>query len=91
MAATSAFKFVNPDAVAFRVMRELPDLEGMPDDLRDLVESCLEKEPGRTTPTTQILAGQTADLLGRALSAEAAEAVPPSGAGRGDLPLPGRR
>ncbi|MFH8737180.1 serine/threonine-protein kinase [Streptomyces sp. NPDC017964] len=53
-----------PDAVAFRVMRERPDLGGIPNELRGLVELCLEKEPVRR-PTAQILAEQTTDLLSR--------------------------
>ncbi|MFC7909621.1 serine/threonine-protein kinase [Streptomyces nigra] len=34
-----------PDAVAFRVMSEDPDLEGVPDDLREIVERALAKDP----------------------------------------------
>ncbi|WP_406423637.1 serine/threonine protein kinase [Streptomyces sp. NBC_01589] len=53
-----------PDVVAFRVMREQPDLIGVPDDLRDLIASCLAKEPEQR-PTASILADTTAELLGR--------------------------
>ncbi|MCX4582469.1 serine/threonine-protein kinase [Streptomyces sp. NBC_01481] len=65
-AATGRLPFGSgaPDVVAFRVMREQPDLNCVPDDLRGLVEACLAKEPGKR-PTAETLAEKTADLLGR--------------------------
>ncbi|MFI6967117.1 serine/threonine-protein kinase [Streptomyces sp. NPDC050255] len=53
-----------PDAVAFRVMRERPDLTGVPRDLRDLIASCLSKDPEQR-PTAGVLADTTAELLGQ--------------------------
>ncbi|MFG3480106.1 serine/threonine-protein kinase [Streptomyces sp. NPDC047980] len=52
------------DAVAFRVMREQPNLEGAPDDLRELLESCMAKDP-QERPTAATLAERTTELLGR--------------------------
>ncbi|MFE1285307.1 serine/threonine-protein kinase [Streptomyces sp. NPDC058751] len=65
-AATGRLPFGSgaPDAVAFRVMREQPDLEGMPEELRGIVEACLVKDPGER-PAADTLAEETADLLGR--------------------------
>ncbi|WP_281154656.1 serine/threonine-protein kinase [Streptomyces sp. HYC2] len=65
-AATGRLPFGSgaPDVVAFRVMREQPDLEGVPEELRGIVEACLVKDPGER-PTAGTLAEETADLLGR--------------------------
>lgn len=50
------------DAVAFRVLSAEPDLDGMGDDLRQLVERALSKEPsGR--PTAPELAQECGELL----------------------------
>ncbi|MFF1404988.1 hypothetical protein [Streptomyces sp. NPDC058294] len=58
------------DVVAFRVLSAEPDLNGVPDDLRPLVEQSLSKEPsGRPTAielaqtSTELLASQTTTVL----------------------------
>ncbi|MFF7264658.1 serine/threonine-protein kinase [Streptomyces sp. NPDC008159] len=65
-AATGRLPFGSgaPDVVAFRVMREQPDLDGVPEELRGIVEACLVKHPGQR-PTADSVAEETADLLGR--------------------------
>ncbi|WP_269846187.1 serine/threonine-protein kinase [Streptomyces carminius] len=63
-AATGRLPFGSgaPDAVAFRVMREQPNLEGLPEELRGVIEPCLAKEP-EERPAAITLAEKTADLL----------------------------
>ncbi|MER5926151.1 serine/threonine-protein kinase [Streptomyces mirabilis] len=48
-AATGVSPFVGANAVetAFRVIREDPDLTGLPEEIASLVEPCLQKEPER--------------------------------------------
>ncbi|MDQ1033544.1 serine/threonine protein kinase [Streptomyces umbrinus] len=59
-----------PDAVAFRVLSAAPDLDGIPDDLRSLVEQALSKEPSDrpaaaelSDTCTQLLAAQATTVL----------------------------
>ncbi|MFJ8199965.1 PQQ-binding-like beta-propeller repeat protein [Streptomyces sp. NPDC096152] len=41
----------NPVETVFMLLREGPDLEGLPDELRTLIESCMQMEaPGRPSP-----------------------------------------
>lgn len=53
-----------PDVVAFRVMSGEPELSGVPEELRGLVESCMSKSTGGR-PTADSVAEHTAELLGR--------------------------
>lgn len=52
-AATGVSPFVGANAVetAFRVIREDPDLTGLPEEIASLVEPCLQKEPERYRST----------------------------------------
>ncbi|WP_405473951.1 serine/threonine protein kinase [Streptomyces canus] len=63
-AATSRLPFGGgaADAVAFRVMQAEPDLDGLPTDLRRLVEEALSKEPSER-PSAAELAGECTELL----------------------------
>ncbi|MDX5565801.1 serine/threonine-protein kinase [Streptomyces sp. ID05-04B] len=64
------------DAVAFRVLAAEPDLNGMDDDLRQLVERALSKEPsGR--PTASELAAACGELLASQTTAVARPADVP--------------
>ncbi|CAL9644738.1 protein kinase domain-containing protein [Streptomyces sp. enrichment culture] len=49
-------------AVAYRTVHEPPALEGVPAALRDVVESCLDKDPGRRPAVDRLMA----DVLSRA-------------------------
>jgi hypothetical protein len=54
-----------PEAIAYRVVHEEPDLSGLDSRIRDLVAACLAKEPsGRPTPATilELLADPDPDL-----------------------------
>ncbi|MFI5979370.1 protein kinase [Streptomyces sp. NPDC051555] len=51
-----------PDAVAYRVLREEPDLAGVPDELHGVLVACLAKEPGER-PRSRALAVVTARLV----------------------------
>ncbi|GGX89555.1 serine/threonine-protein kinase [Streptomyces anandii] len=45
------FHGANPVETVFMLLREGPDLEGLPDELRPLIESCMQMDvPGRPTP-----------------------------------------
>ncbi|MDF3300521.1 outer membrane protein assembly factor BamB family protein [Streptomyces tropicalis] len=45
------FHGANPVETVFMLLREGPDLEGLPDELRPLIESCMQMEaPSRPTP-----------------------------------------
>ncbi|GCD36930.1 serine/threonine-protein kinase AfsK [Streptomyces chrestomyceticus JCM 4735] len=45
------FHGANPVETVFMLLREGPDLAGLPDELRPLIESCMQMEaPGRPTP-----------------------------------------
>ncbi|MGV9251640.1 outer membrane protein assembly factor BamB family protein [Streptomyces sp. NPDC003697] len=45
------FHGANPVETVFMLLREGPDLEGLPDELRPLIESCMQMEaPARPTP-----------------------------------------
>jgi outer membrane protein assembly factor BamB len=45
------FHGANPVETVFMLLREGPDLEGLPDELRPLIESCMQMEaPGRPNP-----------------------------------------
>lgn len=59
-----------PDAIAYRVMSERPDLEGVPADLREVVEQALAKRPEErisaadaAEAATRLLAGQVTTVL----------------------------
>lgn len=52
-----------PDVIAFRVMSGQADLNGLPEELLGVVESCLAKEPEHRPPA-RALAQETAELLG---------------------------
>ncbi|MGX1886509.1 serine/threonine protein kinase [Streptomyces sp. NPDC055287] len=54
-----------PDVVAYRVLREEPDLEGVPQALRGVIGSCLAKEPNQR-PTAKDLADATSELISNA-------------------------
>ncbi|MGX4688284.1 serine/threonine protein kinase [Streptomyces sp. JNUCC 63] len=56
------FRTGAPDVVAFRVMSEAPDLEGIPAPLRRIVEKALAKEPG-DRPSAAEAAQDCAELL----------------------------
>ncbi|MFF4748072.1 serine/threonine protein kinase [Streptomyces sp. NPDC001268] len=60
-----------PDVVAYHVMSEEPDLHGLPDELRAIVESALAKEPG-SRPTASDAAAECAGLL----AAQATQVIP---------------
>ncbi|MFD9408239.1 serine/threonine-protein kinase [Streptomyces sp. NPDC059989] len=64
-----------PDVVAFRVMSGEADLDGIPDELRRIVEQALTKEP-EDRPTAEEAAEQCALLL----SAQATQAIAQGGA-----------
>ncbi|PSK81203.1 serine/threonine protein kinase [Murinocardiopsis flavida] len=53
------------EAVVYRVVHESPDLEGMPPDLTDLIEECLEKDPEERPGLDHIL-NRLAPLAGPA-------------------------
>lgn len=53
-----------PEVVAMRVLGEEPELSGVPDPLRGLVEWCADKEPTRRPPATQLLSGVTTSWRG---------------------------
>ena len=60
-----------PDAVAFRVMSGEPDLDGVPAELRGIVEQALVKDPAERVTAADaaeecrlLLAGQTTQVLG---------------------------
>ncbi|MFF9041735.1 serine/threonine-protein kinase [Streptomyces sp. NPDC014892] len=59
-----------PDVVAFRVMSEEPDLDGVAPSLRGILEKALAKEPGNR-PT----AAEVAQLCGALLASEATQTV----------------
>ncbi|MDX3843771.1 serine/threonine protein kinase [Streptomyces europaeiscabiei] len=60
-----------PDVVAYRVMSEEPDLQGLPDELRTIVESALSKQPGSRTT-----ASQAAEECAVLLAAQATQVIP---------------
>ncbi|MFC8569370.1 PQQ-binding-like beta-propeller repeat protein [Streptomyces sp. NPDC057245] len=62
-------------AVAYRTVHEPPALEGVPAALRDLVESCLEKDPGRRPAVDRLMA----DVLFRATGGVGARPSAPDG------------
>ncbi|MDA2811218.1 protein kinase [Nocardiopsis sp. RSe5-2] len=51
-------------AIAYRIVHESPDLEGIPAHLAELVGSCLAKDPDHRPDLEQILDGLTAPALG---------------------------
>ncbi|MFD0296957.1 serine/threonine-protein kinase [Streptomyces sp. NPDC127118] len=62
-----------PDVVAYRVMSEEPDLDGLPDELRESLTKALAKNPAERISAeaaaeecARLLAGQTTQLLGTA-------------------------
>lgn len=56
------FHGANPVETVFMLLREGPDLEGLPDELRPLIESCMQMEAGRR-PTPEDLQAQLAPHL----------------------------
>ncbi|MFI6645214.1 protein kinase [Streptomyces sp. NPDC050504] len=60
-----------PDAVAYRVMSEEPDLHGLPGDLRAVVSSALAKEPG-----SRVTARAAAEECVALLAAQATQVAP---------------
>ncbi|WP_371651586.1 MULTISPECIES: hypothetical protein [unclassified Streptomyces] len=54
----------NAEAVAFRVLNAEPDLDGVPDDMLNLVTACLAKDPDHRPPSAGV-AQETAELLGK--------------------------
>ncbi|MEU4616633.1 serine/threonine-protein kinase [Streptomyces umbrinus] len=63
-----------PDAVAFRVLSAAPDLDGIPDDLRSLVEQALSKEP-----SDRPAAAELSDTCTQLLAAQATAVLSPAG------------
>ncbi|MFE4670455.1 bifunctional serine/threonine-protein kinase/ABC transporter substrate-binding protein [Streptomyces sp. NPDC056716] len=53
------------DALLYRTVHDAPDLDGVPDDLRPLLERCLAKDPA-TRPTARELEAALADETPRA-------------------------
>lgn len=53
--AGPAARHDDPAAVARRVLREPPDLSGLPDALRDLVDACLDKLPENRPTAARLL------------------------------------
>ncbi|MGW6745587.1 serine/threonine-protein kinase [Streptomyces sp. NPDC055025] len=72
-AATGRFPFGTgaPDVVAYRVMSEAPDLDRLPETLREIVEQALAKDPD-ARPTAQEAAEKCAGLL----AAQATQVLP---------------
>jgi outer membrane protein assembly factor BamB len=56
------FHGANPVETVFMLLREGPDLEGLPDELRPLIDSCMQMEAGRR-PTPEDLQAQLAPHL----------------------------
>jgi ABC-type amino acid transport substrate-binding protein len=56
-AATGRGPFDGPsvEAVMYRIVHEAPDLDGVPEPVRDLVERCLVKEPGGRPRAAEVL------------------------------------
>lgn len=71
-----------PEAVAYRVTSGQPDLEGIPAELKEIVERALAKEPAERpdAPTAaeacaQLLAGETTQILTGSTASEAGNAL----------------
>ena len=92
----SAFGEGNPDALFYRVLNEPPDLEGCPDELRDIVARCLAKDPADRPEVSEVTAfasaamrGQTMRLVGGAwLPLPVAQTLSDYSASRAPLPEP---
>ncbi|MCX5378614.1 serine/threonine-protein kinase [Streptomyces sp. NBC_00091] len=81
-----------PDVVAFRVMSGDPDLTGVPEALREVVEQTLAKDPA-DRPTAEELAARCAALLAAEATQVLTPGCPPTLAGdlvraHWDLPAP---
>ncbi|WP_258037184.1 serine/threonine-protein kinase, partial [Streptomyces sp. SM14] len=55
VAGRGAFGRGEPDVLLYRIVHDQPDLTGCPDGLRDLVEACLEKQPGNRPVPDQVI------------------------------------
>ncbi|WP_419997832.1 protein kinase domain-containing protein [Streptomyces boninensis] len=67
----SPFEAASPHLVAYRVVHEAPDLEGVPQELRRVLEPCLAKEPQERPTPAQLL-----DRLQRMLELPAPQPSP---------------
>jgi eukaryotic-like serine/threonine-protein kinase len=75
-------------ALVYRVVHEAPTLDGVPAELRDLIQRCLAKEPGDRPTASELLSDLAAvrpgaewlpDQLGAALAGFAVAALPRTG------------
>ncbi|WP_299535199.1 serine/threonine-protein kinase [uncultured Streptomyces sp.] len=58
------FHGANPVETVFMLLREGPDTEGLPDDLRPLIESCMQMEAGRRPSPADLQAQLAPHLFG---------------------------
>ncbi|MFD8550772.1 protein kinase [Streptomyces fradiae] len=72
-AATGRLPFGSgaPDVVAYRVMSEQPDLDGLPETLREIVEQALAKDPD-ARPTAE----EAAERCARVLATQTTQVLP---------------
>jgi eukaryotic-like serine/threonine-protein kinase len=81
-----------PEAVAYRILHDPPDLTGVPTSLRPLVQAALARDPA-ARPTASRLAATLAAVLAPTvpLAATGPTRVLPAAAARDDTPLPPTR